>query len=219
MKRLALVLALFACILSLGITAQPAEATHNVTFSYGYAGYSNYSTVRAFTFSPTYALQSYAYATYQPFVLAALPPVVQVQRVDPVVTYAAPVDPCPQAVQLFQAAPAYAYSNTYAAGVTYNRFAVGGGYGVSTFRVRNFGVNDHHVSGFRGGVASVNLNVNTGFRVRNFNSVNVNNGATVIQNTSVQRSGFFGFGRSVSQSTTVINGNGNVQSFQRSRLR
>lgn len=222
MKRLALVLALFACILSLGITAQPAEATHNASFSYGYAGYSNYSTVRAFTFSPTYALQSYAYATYQPFALYALPPVVQVQRVDPPVTYA---EPCLQAYQLFQVAPAYNYGYSYAAGPTFNRFAGGGGYSVSNFRVRN-DFNDHR--GIRGGFANVNVNVNDG-RFRSRNDVNVNvqaNGfrggnATVIQNTTINR-GLFGFRRDVQTNTTVINGRGNVanvQTFQRGRLR
>lgn len=221
MKRLALALALVASVLTLGLAAQPVEATHyGHNFSYGY------STVRAFTFQPTYTVQSYAYATYQPFALYALPPVVQVQKVEqtvevPATTYkfTAPVDPCPQTYQLFQAGPVYNYSESYVAGPKFTRF--------ETFRVRNDFRNNH----VNGGFANVNVNVNAGrFRVRNFNDVNVNvqangfkgnAGATVIQNTTVERRGLLGLRRDVQTNTTVINGGDvtNVQTFQRGRLR
>lgn len=215
MKRLALALALVASILTLGLVTQPAEATH-YNYSYGY------STVRAFTFQPTYQVQSFAYATYQPFALYALPPVVQVQKVEqtvevPATTYkfTAPVDPCPQTYQLFQAGPYYNYSNSYVAGRTFTRF--------ESARFRN----DH----VRGGFADVNVNVNAGrFRVRNFNDVNVNvqangfrgnAGTTVIQNTTVERAGLLGLRRNTQTNTTVINGGNvtNVQTFQRGRLK
>jgi hypothetical protein len=215
MKRFALVISLLA----LALVAQLATAGgygHSYGYSYGY------STVRAFTFQPTYAVQSFAYATYQPFALYALPPVVQVQRVEqtvevPATTYqfAAPVDPCPQTYQLFQAAPVYNYSG-YSSGPTYSNFQFQGGY--------------NH-SGNRGNFANVNVSVDARrFRARQFNDVNVNvqangfrgnNGATVIQNTTIERGGLLGRRRSVNTNTTVING-GNVsnsQTLQRSRLR
>lgn len=214
MKRLSLLFALVVGIVSFSFLAGPAEATH-----YGY-GCPNVSTVRAFTFQPTYTVQSFAYATYQPFTLYALPPVVQVQKVEqkvevPAVTYEFKADPCPQTALLFQAAPVYNYGySTFAAGPSYDRF--------TSVRFRN----SPHLNG---GFANVNVNVNAGrFRVRDFNDVNVKvrangfgNGATVIQQTEVNRRGLFGLQRDVKQTTTVINGgnNVNVQTFQRSRLR
>ena len=80
MKKIVLTLALVASLLGLGLAAQPAEATHNARFA----------VVRTFTFQPTFAVQSFAYATFQPFTLVTVPPVVQVQKVEPITVDAFP---------------------------------------------------------------------------------------------------------------------------------
>jgi hypothetical protein len=91
--------------------------------------------------------------------------------------------------------------------------------GYTNFRTgRNYGVGDY--TNLRTGHNYLNFGVHEG--VTNLRANGLSSGATVIQNTTVNR-GLFGFNRSVQQSTTVVNGGGranvNVQTFSRSRLR
>jgi len=214
MKRALSVLALFAGLLSLVVFAQPAEATHNASFSfraggYGYSnfGYNTYA-VRAFTFQPTFALQTYTYAAYQPFALVPVQPVAA--AAEPV--YAAP---CPSTYQLFTA-PGYGYGN-FASPTP--------GYGYSTFQASNAGYTSF--SGFRGGFHNapsfdrfsvrVNAGVNNRFNFR------ANSGVNEVNVRTVERNGLFGLRRDVTNTTIRSNANGNVnvnvQTFERGRLR
>jgi len=150
MKRFAVLLSLFVGLLCLVLIAQPAEATNNVSFSFRSGGYGTYA-VRAFTFQPSFALQTYTYAAYQPFALVPAQPVADV---------AEPVYAAPNTVQLF-AAPGYGYGNFVAQAPAFSTFRVGS----TSFASFN---------GFRGGFSAVPSFNRVSFR-SNFgvNAVNI----------------------------------------------
>lgn len=146
---------------------QPAQANHaNVNVAIGSA-YPTYS-VNAFAFTPSFAVRSFAYASYPQIALQALPPVVNYSVAYPQVQLQA-VDPCPPQAQVTAvqntvvkvADPAPVYTAVEApllTRLTVANYGVGVGYGNSLAFAGNF----HQRLGLGLHNANVNLRVNAG---------------------------------------------------------
>lgn len=225
MKRIVFSLSLVLGLLSLGMFAQPAEANPHIGVGVGYhgVGIGHYgfgigagcydptiAAIRAYTFSTPYVTQSYAYASYTPFAVVALPAVVscpapaQVYQPAP----AAVVEPCPPAAQLFSA-PCPQVAQLLAAPAP---ACVDAQVGVP------FGAGYVGVGGYRAGIG-VGVGVGaygTGIR-GSFAGVGIGGAAVIDREVDVRR-GLFGRVREVNTRTTVIGAGGAVSTFSRTRI-
>lgn len=122
---------LLAAAMFVGL-CQPAQANHNVNVSIGQPTYN----VSAFAFTPSFAVRSYAYASYPQLALQALPPVTQYSVAYPQVQLQA-VDPCQPMQQVTSVqnvsapAPTYTVETPLLNRLTVANYGVGVNYGNS----------------------------------------------------------------------------------------